>query len=72
MRGMGHSLTPTLITIFGTCVLRLVWIYFMSDRGFATLLIIYPITWTVTGIMTLAAYKWLLRKERSQFRSAAS
>lgn len=27
MRGFGHSLEPALLTIFGTCVLRLVWIF---------------------------------------------
>ena len=26
LRGLGHSMTPTVITIFGTCVLRLLWV----------------------------------------------
>jgi len=27
MRGMGHSMLPTLLTVFGTCILRIVWVY---------------------------------------------
>ncbi len=27
LRGIGYSMTPTVLTIFGTCLLRLVWIF---------------------------------------------
>lgn len=56
LRGQGYSLTPTLITVFGTCVLRLVWVYcHSSDESFANLLAIYPITWVITGTAMLMA-----------------
>lgn len=57
MRGLGYSLTPMILTIFGTCVLRLGWVYIfpMIDYSFRTLMIIYPITWTVTGIAVILA-----------------
>lgn len=39
MRGMGKSIAPTLITIFGTCVLRMIWVdsrFFLSRKfGFS-------------------------------------
>ena len=57
MRGLGYSMTPALITIFGTCVLRLVWVgLFPADGSFAALLAIYPVSWLLTDIcMALAA-----------------
>lgn len=57
MRGLGHSMTPMLLTIFGTCVLRLAWVLFVVPRymDFTLLLSIYPITWIATGLMVLTA-----------------
>lgn len=57
MRGVGYSMTPTVLTIFGTCLLRVGWIYATpSFSSFGELLVIYPITWCVTGALVLAAY----------------
>ncbi|MCM1163392.1 MAG: MATE family efflux transporter [Muribaculaceae bacterium] len=57
MRGLGYSVTPMLLTIFGTCVLRLGWCYIFPsiDNSFRMLLNIYPISWTVTGIAVISA-----------------
>lgn len=65
MRGLGYSMTPTLITIFGTCALRIgwVWAFFHADfiSGFGGLLTVYPVTWIFTGAAVLLAY-WLVRR----------
>lgn len=68
MRGLGNSMTPMLLTVFGTCVLRLVWIYTVNIHyhQFDILLIIYPITWVITGIMVATAY---LRMARLRLRT---
>ena len=52
MRGMGWSMTPTLITIVGSCLLRIVWVFtvFAASPDFFTLMVVYPVTWVVTGI----------------------
>lgn len=57
MRGLGYSVTPMLLTIFGTCVLRLGWCYVFPqiDNTFSMLLTIYPISWGVTGVAVIAA-----------------
>lgn len=57
MRGLGYSVIPMLLTVFGTCVLRLfwVWIFPSINYSFGTLLAIYPISWIITGIMVVAA-----------------
>lgn len=57
MRGLGYSMTPMLLTVFGTCVLRLVWVFTVAPRynDFGILLSIYPISWAITGAMVLGA-----------------
>jgi len=64
MRGLGNSLTPMILTVFGTCVLRLLWIYTVNSRyhNFELLMLIYPITWVITGILVVAAYHVMARR----------
>ena len=52
LRGRGYSFTPMLISIFGSCVLRIVWLYTIF-RLYPTILCLYiafPITWAITSI----------------------
>ncbi len=58
MRGLGHSLEPALITIFGTCVFRLVWIFTVVPvwPGFRHLMYIYPISWILTIFLMVPVY----------------
>lgn len=64
MRGMGYSMTPTVITIFGTCVFRIFWVLtlFPRHRDFGFLLYVYPASWLITGFMVLLAYFLVCRK----------
>jgi putative MATE family efflux protein len=64
MRGLGYSLTPMLLTVFGTCVLRLGWVYLFPriDYSFRTLMVIYPVTWAVTGLAVITAAVIVQRK----------
>lgn len=57
MRALGYSVLPMVLTIFGTCILRLAWIYTVAahTRSFEVLLSIYPITWIITGILIVTA-----------------
>ena len=63
LRGMNHSLQPALISIFGTCVFRLGYVFFYVSRvhTFETLFHVYPISWVLTGIITLTTY-FIVRK----------
>jgi len=58
MRGMGWSMTPTVITIVGSCVLRIIWMFtvFAAAPDFVTLVIVYPISWVVTGVAMFVTY----------------
>lgn len=64
MRGLGYSVIPMLLTIFGTCVLRLLWVYIFPkiNYSYGTLLEIYPISWFLTGVMVVAAAFIVQRK----------
>lgn len=65
MRGLGYSLLPALLTIFGTCVLRICWIYFYcpTHPDFGSLMIVYPISWIITGTMVVVAHRVVFRME---------
>lgn len=63
MRGMGVSLLPALETLFGACVLRLIFIFFFFDPSldFFALMCIYPVTWTITGTLLTGTYFYVRR-----------
>lgn len=63
LRGLGRSLTPTLITVVGTCALRLAWVFFIFPLRptFACLMTVYPLSWAVTGVAMLSAWWYATR-----------
>lgn len=70
LRGMGHSLLPAVLTVLGSCILRIIWIYtvFAANKQFWLLMIIYPISWAITGAAMLVSYFVISRKA---FKKAA-
>ncbi len=64
MRGLGYSVIPMLLTIFGSCVLRLIWVWVfpLIDYSYPTLLSIYPMSWAATGVMVVIAAFIVQRK----------
>lgn len=65
LRGMGHSATPAIMTIFGTCLLRLAWVFWVFPvvPSYAGLMAVYPVSWAVTGALVLAACWRVFRRE---------
>ncbi len=65
LRGMNHSLAPAVISIFGTCVFRLIYVftYIPSHHTFEALFRVYPISWVITGTVTLSVYFIVRNKE---------
>ena len=64
LRGMGESMLPTIMTVFGTCILRIIWVFAVLPHytGFAHLLQVYPLSWILTGAMVIIAYKLKMRQ----------
>lgn len=51
IRGLGYSVTPTVVSLVGACGLRILWIYTIFDlvsRTQFTLYLSYPVTWVIT------------------------
>lgn len=51
LRGLGRSLTSTIISLLGSCVLRLIWIWCVvpSYHTLEMVYLSYPISWTLTA-----------------------
>ena len=70
LRGMGYSFLPMLVSIFGVCGLRLLWIAFVFPLFNTTdaLYMIFPISWAITFVvhaLCLAiSYKRLIARQR--------
>lgn len=67
IRGTGDSLKPMLLTCGGVCVLRVVWIFTVLplDRTLGTLLLSYPMTWSITSLLFIIYYvrgNWMRRQ----------
>lgn len=58
IRGMGYSVTPTLVSLTGACGLRIVWIFtiFAMHRTLFSLYLSYPVSWTVTFLVHLTCF----------------
>lgn len=64
VRGMGNSTLPMIISIFGVCAFRVLWLYtaFAAEPTFAMLMLGYPVSWTVTLLGQSLCY--LLTKKK--------
>ncbi|HJB25084.1 MAG TPA: MATE family efflux transporter [Firmicutes bacterium] len=67
VRGTGDSILPMIITCFGVCALRAVWIMVAVpiSHTIETVVLSYPITWGTTSLMFIVYYLqggWLKRR----------
>ena len=71
LRGMGKGVEPTVITLLGSCVLRVVWIKTVFARWpkLENVFLVYPISWIVTGIALGISIFLTLRKLEKSWRA---
>lgn len=57
-RGLGRTWLPTLVTFFGSCALRIIWVHtvFSSVGTLESLYISYPISWALTFLVHCACF----------------
>lgn len=73
VRGMGNSTLPMIISIFGVCAFRILWLYtaFAMEPTFEMLMMGYPVSWTVTmlgqGICYLVMKKKIIARCEAKF-----
>ena len=70
MRGLGRSLTPSILTVIGSCGFRILWLYtvFKKVHTFDMLMTVYPVSWIFTMSMVLTAYFIIIRKEKRNMK----
>ena len=58
MRGLGKSLIPALITLFGVCGTRITWVFtgFRMYHTFFSLMIVFPVSWGITAVLVTIMY----------------
>ncbi len=64
MGGCGQTFFPTIFSVVGICVIRVLWIlfYFPTNPSIFTLMVVYPVSWIPTSIAFWIYYfsgKWL-------------
>ena len=64
LRGLGKSLLSTVISLVGSCLLRVVWLLtvFPFSPTLETIFICYPVTWTLTTAASFTVILILLKK----------
>lgn len=69
LRGMGQSMVPALICVFGICGVRITWVFLMFPKynTFAALMVCYPMSWLVTGTIIFCVYLRFIRKTRLEW-----
>lgn len=65
IRGTGDTFKPMLITMLGTCLLRVLWVIFITPFKHEILLTlaVYPVSWIVSTLMFLIYYKLFVDKK---------
>lgn len=74
MRGMGKPIIPMIVSIIGSCVLRILWIVVVCNIIFPNqiewLYIAYPVTWIITSaahlVCCILTYKHLIRQRNAR------
>lgn len=63
-RGLGKTLVPTIMVIFGSCVFRIAWIYtvFAHFRTIFSIYMLYAFSWSLTAIAEIAYFVHIYRK----------
>lgn len=71
-RGLGRTWLPTLVTLIGSCALRIIWVHtvFASVGTLASLYVSYPISWLLTFLVHCACFlpalEQRIRQQKSQ------
>lgn len=63
-RGIGKSIVPTAMVIFGSCIFRIIWIYtvFAYFGTIASLYLLYAFSWGITAILETSYFVYCYRR----------
>ena len=63
LSGMGRSLQPALTCVAGVCGIRILWVFFVFPKynSFASLMVVYPLSWIVTISVLVGLYFYYIK-----------
>jgi Na+-driven multidrug efflux pump len=63
LSGMGRSLQPALTCVAGVCGFRILWVFlvFPKYNSFASLMVVYPLSWVVTISVLVGLYFYYVK-----------
>ena len=66
LSGMGKSLAPALTCMVGVCGIRILWVIFVFPKykSFASLMVVYPISWILTISVIMGIYFYHVRRTK--------
>jgi putative MATE family efflux protein len=64
LRGLGYSFAPTVVTLLGACVFRVLWVFavFPLHPTLENLMISYPVSWAIVNIVNGLMLFFICRK----------
>ena len=65
MRALGYPVVPVVISIFGSCAVRILWVIaaFGAYGTLEVLYMAYPVSWIVIIVMNMAFYLFVVRRK---------
>lgn len=69
LRGMGESMLPMIVSMIGSCLLRVIWIYtvFAWNRSLTVLYYSYPVSWLVTEAVHFLCFLYVKKRLVKRF-----
>ena len=66
IRGLGYSVMPTVVSLCGACLFRIIWIYtiFRSVHTLTCLYVSYPISWILTFSVHFICFAFAFKKAK--------
>ena len=66
LRGTGHSLSPAIAAIIGTCCFRIIWIYtiFGEYCQLSVLYYAFPISWILTIVLIMIDFAIVIKNRQ--------
>ena len=70
VRGLNRPIMSTVITLMGSCILRIVWIAtaVRANQTLEMVYLSYPISWGVTGLCHLCVSVYVTRKMKRLYQ----
>lgn len=68
LRGLGRSVMPMIVSLLGSCVFRIIWIYtvFEIHKKFWVIFVSYPISWAITTAVHFICFAIVYKLEKKK------